>query len=198
MFSTLTEPELKIIEAAKVIFEKKGYDGARMQEIADEAKISKASLHYYFRSKEKLFDLIFEENMREFLPLISTWEDDESKGWEIKLKNFITNFVEFLRKKSMLFILREINRNPELLLKRKKNKKNLFLTYFEKLQQQPDVRQIDGKVIYVFMHSLCAYPFVNETLFKTKMQLNQNEYNTFLDTYPEHVADILISYLKKK
>ena len=74
--SELTEPEKKILEAAKRVFEKHGFDGARMQQIADETGISKASLHYYFRSKEKLFDLIFEETMAEFLALVSTWEDD--------------------------------------------------------------------------------------------------------------------------
>ena len=53
--------EEKILEAAKKIFHRKGYKGARMQEIADEADINKALLHYYFRSKEKLFEAVFED-----------------------------------------------------------------------------------------------------------------------------------------
>ena len=52
--SNLIEPEKKILDAAKKVFETQGYSGARMQQIADEAGISKASLHYYFRSKENL------------------------------------------------------------------------------------------------------------------------------------------------
>jgi AcrR family transcriptional regulator len=51
--------EEKIIDAATYVFVKKGMDGARMQEIADRAGINKALLHYYFRSKEKLFDAVF-------------------------------------------------------------------------------------------------------------------------------------------
>jgi len=51
--------EKVILEAAKKVFIKKGLDGARMQEIADEAGINKALLHYYFRSKERLFEAIF-------------------------------------------------------------------------------------------------------------------------------------------
>ena len=51
--------EQTILEAAKKIFIHKGMDGARMQEIADEAGINKALLHYYFRSKDKLFEAIF-------------------------------------------------------------------------------------------------------------------------------------------
>ena len=51
--------EEKILNAAKKVFLTKGMDGARMQDIADEAGINKALLHYYFRSKDKLFEQIF-------------------------------------------------------------------------------------------------------------------------------------------
>ena len=50
--------EVKILEAARKVFVRKGYDGARMQEIANEAKINKSLLHYYYRTKDKLFSLI--------------------------------------------------------------------------------------------------------------------------------------------
>ena len=54
-----TQTEKKIIEAATTVFSEKGKDGARMQEIADTAGINKALLHYYFRSKNKLFKIVF-------------------------------------------------------------------------------------------------------------------------------------------
>jgi len=44
--------ETEILIAAKEIFQLKGMAGARMQEIADKAKINKALLHYYYRSKQ--------------------------------------------------------------------------------------------------------------------------------------------------
>ena len=51
--------ETGILNAAKRIFQQKGMDGARMQEIADEAGINKALLHYYYRSKQLLFESVF-------------------------------------------------------------------------------------------------------------------------------------------
>ena len=51
--------EQKILDAAEVVFHEKGFDGARMQEIADKATINKGLLHYYFKSKDALFDAIF-------------------------------------------------------------------------------------------------------------------------------------------
>jgi TetR/AcrR family transcriptional regulator len=52
------DTEEKILDAAKDVFQKKGMTGARMQEIADKAGINKALLHYYYRTKEKLFEKV--------------------------------------------------------------------------------------------------------------------------------------------
>jgi len=200
--STLTEPERKILEAAKRVFEKHGFDGARMQQIADETGISKASLHYYFRSKEKLFDLIFDETMTEFMALVSTWDDD-SEAWEQKLRRFILEFFNVLRTKSLLFILREINRNPELLVnwknafKSSKNK-NRFIAYFEKLKEQNLIEDVDVTVIFIFLHSLCAYPVLNQAMFKLSTKLNDKDFDKMMDAYPGQVADFLINGIRKK
>src|SRR3712207_2537327 len=63
--------EQRILQAAKTVFMHRGMAGARMQDIADEAGINKAMLHYYFRSKEKLFEVIFREAIGKFLPKIN-------------------------------------------------------------------------------------------------------------------------------
>ena len=56
--------EEKILSAARKIFTTKGMAGARMQDIANEAGINKALLHYYYRDKEKLFETIpFDEQL---------------------------------------------------------------------------------------------------------------------------------------
>lgn len=196
--SNLNDTEIKILDAAKKVFEIKGYTGARMQEIADEASISKASLHYYFRSKENLFERIFDETMTDFMQLVSTWNDDDEK-WETKLKTFIVEFFNLLKTKSLLFILGEINRNPNLLLARRKklSQKASFIVYFEKLQQNGKVNNFDMRVLFMFMHSLCAYPLLNEKMFKITIDTNAKEYDALMVNYPNIVADILINTLKK-
>ena len=52
--------EERILEAAKRVFHAKGYDGARMQEIADEAGVNKSLVHYYYRNKDNLFQAVFD------------------------------------------------------------------------------------------------------------------------------------------
>lgn len=82
--------EQKILEAARKIFLEKGLDGARMQDIADKAGINKAMLHYYFRSKDKLFEQIFLEVAGHFLPKIMAIFESERLCLK-KLKPFATN-----------------------------------------------------------------------------------------------------------
>lgn len=193
--SPLNESEQKILDAAKKIFEASGYNGSRMQQIADEAGISKASLHYYFRSKENLFERIFHETMEEFMKVLSTWEDD-TEDWELKLRTFIGEFFKFLRTNSLLFILREINRNPDLLANKPKKKKLGFMSYFERLQEKGILKNADLQLIYIFMHSLCSYPLVNQIIFKRTLKMDDAAFDAFLETYPKHVADFLILSIK--
>lgn len=196
--SELTEPEKKILDAAKKVFELHGYSGARMQQIADEAGISKASLHYYFRSKENLFERIFDETMSDFMELVSTWNDD-SEHWEDKLRKFISEFFVFLKTRSLLFIIGEINRNPDLLANRRKKSKPKakFITYFENLQEVGKIKPSNMYVVYIFMHSLCAYPILNARMFQMTTGMNNHDYEQFMNNYPNMVADLLINALKK-
>ncbi len=62
-----SDTERQIFDAALQVFARKGKDGARMQAIADRADINKAMLHYYFRSKDKLYEQVFAFTMRRFM-----------------------------------------------------------------------------------------------------------------------------------
>ena len=62
--------EDRILASAKKVFYQKGLKGARMQEIADDAEVNKAMLHYYYRSKEKLFDKVFEQSINRVTPVL--------------------------------------------------------------------------------------------------------------------------------
>ena len=67
--------EEKILEAAKTAFMKHGLYGAKMQDIANEAGINKALLHYYFRNKEKLFDQVFEGALSKYFEQMLVFSD---------------------------------------------------------------------------------------------------------------------------
>ncbi len=109
-----TTTESIILEAARTVFLKKGMAGARMQEIADEAGINKALLHYYYRSKEKLFDRILEEAIGQIADGLNKALEEE-QSVTLKLFALVEVYLNVLRDNRYLplFVLNEMNLNPE-------------------------------------------------------------------------------------
>jgi len=107
----------RIREAAKQLFMDKGYDGTTMQAIADVSRVNKALLHYYFESKDKLFLLVFREELAELSDSLATiWREGETPLRE-RLENWIDSQLVFLARapRLPLFIIAEMTRNPELI-----------------------------------------------------------------------------------
>jgi AcrR family transcriptional regulator len=107
----------RIKEAAKLLFIEKGYDGTTMQAIADSSQVNKALLHYYFQSKDKLFRLIFREELMELSDsLASLWQEGE-KTLQLRFEEWIDSQVAFLARAPQLplFIIAEMSRNPALI-----------------------------------------------------------------------------------
>ena len=86
--------EDRILEAAKTVFMKHGLYGARMQDIADTAGINKALLHYYFRSKEKLFDKVFEGALVKYFKQMDVFSDS-SLPIKQRVFKYVDNIIDF-------------------------------------------------------------------------------------------------------
>lgn len=155
--------EDKILDAAQDVFIKKGMDGARMQEIADEAGINKALLHYYFRSKEKLFDAIFGRLIGLAFPRIGRVLQEDIPFVE-KVEHVVDTYMDLLLKHPYLpaFIIKEMNRDRSLFFKLiEKYGFNLeFL--FAIVQDAMDCNEIvrmKPEHLLVNVIGLCVFPF---------------------------------------
>ncbi len=106
--------EEKIKEAARKLFTQKGFAAVRTRDIADEAGINLALLNYYFRSKQKLFDIIMLENFRKFLHIVSGRVLDDSLTLEEKIALLVDIEIDMLTQNPdlPLFVLNEIRVNP--------------------------------------------------------------------------------------
>lgn len=109
-----TEMETRIIEAAKRVFIKKGYEAATMSDIAREAGIGRTALHYYYRTKERLFEAIFGQLMAILLPNIGRIMDEEKSMLE-KIPAIIDQYITLIQANPSfpLFVVNELNRDPE-------------------------------------------------------------------------------------
>ena len=110
-----TSTEDRIKAAARKVFHQKGYAGTRTRDIAEEAGINHAMLNYYFRSKEKLFEIVMMETMGQFFKGVGVILNDESTSLEEKIEQVVANYIDLLLEEPDLptFILNEVRTNPE-------------------------------------------------------------------------------------
>jgi len=191
------ETEKLIINAAKNVFLSKGFDGARMQEIADNARINKALLHYYFRSKDKLFEAIFEEAFKKIIPKVVEHMTSDI-NFEDKIKMFVENYIDTLIEVPQIpiFILNEINRNPDRIISMFKKiglKPEIILAGIQKDIDEKRIKAINPKHFIVNVVSLCVFPFVAKPIIQ-KLFLNDNPkvFQEFLKERKAEVCDFII------
>jgi len=155
--------EDKIVDAATEVFVQKGMDGARMQEIADRAGINKALLHYYFRSKEKLFDAIFTKLVGIAFPRIGQILLSDLPMTE-KIEAVIETYIELLLKYPFLpaFIIKEMNRDATPFFRF--IEKNGFsvqpiLKMLTDAMDRGEIRKMKPEHLIVNVIGLCVFPF---------------------------------------
>jgi len=167
--------EDKILEAAKNVFVTKGMEGARMQEIADAAGINKALLHYYFRSKERLFEAIFSEIIKFAFPKITRIAQSD-EPFVTKLEQVVDAYIDLLIKHPFIpgFVMKELNRDPsglfKMIVKFGLNPQVIFdqiqlaMDRGEIIQMQP--RHLAANIISMCIFPFAARPLVSFVLFK--------------------------------
>ncbi|MGE5426280.1 MAG: TetR/AcrR family transcriptional regulator [Methylococcaceae bacterium] len=162
--------EEKILEAAKEVFVTKGMEGARMQEIADKAGINKALLHYYFRTKERLFDAILSEIIKFAFPKLTGILMSE-KSIVNKIEEVVDAYVDLLIRHPFIpaFILKELNRDPSGLFKMVVKFGFNLQGVFDQIQQAIDrgeIKPIRPQHLVTNIVSLCVFPFAARPIVK--------------------------------
>ncbi len=110
----INDMESRIIEAAKIVFVRKGYEATKMADIAAEVGISRTAMHYYFRTKELLFEAIFGQLIGILLPNIDVIMKEDTTILE-KLPKIIDQYLIAIRHNPLfpIFVINEMNRDPE-------------------------------------------------------------------------------------
>ena len=196
-----TTTEAAILNAAKSIFQRKGMDGARMQEIANEAGINKALLHYYYRSKQLLFEAVFKNAFKLLAPQLNkVLNSDDSLN--DKIKNFTKNYISFTIKHPYLpnFIINELNRNPEFVQKLTSEKHFPTITKFK--QQVTEnvkngiIKPIKAEQLLIHILALNIFPFIASQLLKGFLTVNDEEYKQLLEERTTEVSNFIINGIK--
>jgi TetR/AcrR family transcriptional regulator len=194
--------EQRILSAAKKVFISKGMAGARMQDIADGAGINKALLHYYFRSKDKLFEMIFSEVIKEFLPKINLIFESDKSLFE-KIEMFCREYINQIRKTPYLpvFILNEINQQPEILIKKmwgnRKPPINLFFNQVQKEIRKGSIKPIHPAQLLLNMLSLCIFPFAAKPILELIGGISNTQFDKLMEERKTMIPEMIIASIKK-
>jgi len=195
--------EEKILNAARRVFENKGMSGARMQEIADEAKINKSLLHYYYRSKQLLFEAVFKTAFNQLAPKINKIFNTDESVFE-KIKNFSDNYTTFMIKHPYLpnFILQELNRNPDFVKELISTKSfpsiKKFQNQISDAVKKGEIRPISSEQLFINILALNIFPFIAAPLLKGFINATDDDYKSILERRKTDVADFIIQSIKLK
>jgi AcrR family transcriptional regulator len=195
-----------IFDAAQKIFIEKGFNGARMEEIAREASINKALLHYYYRTKEKLFKAIFDRVFKSFMPQILTFFDSDSPLFN-KIEKFVGTYIDFIMKNPFIpnFIMSEINRNPDNIAEMLGSatgifKNDIFGKFSEIIKKEVEkgtIRPIEPEQLIVNILGLCIFPFVARPIIQgVVFKGDRKAYQLFLESRKKEVAEFVIHSIK--
>ena len=193
--------EIKIKEAARKIMLKKGFDGARMQEIADEAGVNKAMLNYYYRSKKALFIVVFlEEFAKLFQNIVKVLIQD--KPLEDKIKEFVETELTHLLEVPQLpgFVMNELQRNPTLIQENIKefpvsNLINSFKLKYEADIEKGIIRDVPFFQFLISLQSLCIFPIIAKPIFMQLTHSSEEDFEKLIIERKQLVTDILTSYM---
>jgi TetR/AcrR family transcriptional regulator len=194
--------EQKILAAARKVFIRDGMSGARMQDIADEAGINKALLHYYFRNKEKLLETIFKEATLEFLPRMNELFESDISVFE-KIEAFCREYIDQVSKNPFipLFLLSETSKQPDQFLKRmwggEKPKLNKFAQQLLEEMQKGNIKSMHPMHIVMNMFSMCAFPFLAKPVLHFATGISDAQFKELMEQRKKEVPRFVIDAIKK-
>lgn len=195
--------EEKILAAARKVFTTKGMAGARMQDIADEAGINKALLHYYFRDKDKLFETVFLDEAQRFFPKINTIFSSDAPLFE-KIENFVNEYVDEMLENPYLpwFVMNELHRDPDQFMYKVWGKDNLpkpgkFLEQIEKEIKKGNIKRIHPLHLLMNLLSLTIFPFIAQPMITRNLHLSDSQFRKVMEERKKEIPKFIVDSIKK-
>lgn len=193
--------ERNILNAAISIFQKKGMAGARMQEIADEANINKAMLHYYYKNKQLLFEAVFMQAFQKFAPYINSIFNSEATVFE-KIRDFAETYISFVTENPYLptFLIQEININKDFagvfFSKNNAPDPTVFQRQIADEVTKGIIIPVDSKQLLLNLFSLCAFPFVGSGLLQGMLKLDEEKFSEMMEERKKIIPELIINSIK--
>ena len=187
------DTESRILQAARTVFIRRGTAGARMQEIAEEAGVNQALLHYYFRSKERLSQEVFRETAGRMFPAIISILGSDAKIDE-KIDRVVETYMDALTRSPFLpgYVISELHHHPERIPQLLSSAAGIDLStamkpVLDKLDRQivsetraGKMRRVSAQQFLANLLSLCVFPFAAQPMLRAAFGLDDDGFSKFI------------------
>ena len=178
--------EERIKVAARKVFHQKGYAGTRTRDIAEEAGINHAMVNYYFRSKEKLFQIVMIETMTYFFQGISAILNQETTSLEQKIEQVVAKYIDLLLEEPELptFVFNEVRTNPEPFIENspiyKALQNSVLARQYAEAVARGEVSEPNLLHMVLNVISLVIFPFITQPILIVLNKMDNEQYKTLM------------------
>ncbi len=193
------DTEQLILEAAITEFSTKGFDGARTSTIAANAGVTHAMLHYYFRTKEKLFERIFKDKIRYIINMVISPMVESGGSIKQRIREGIEKHFEFLlaNKELPIFFITTINSRPEAYQEIIGEFSSIAHGRLNALQQELDKAHENGEICKVRadqligdIASLNVFPFLAHPMLMAAT--GHSDYDSYMEMRKKEIVEIIM------
>ena len=177
--------ETRIKEAARTVFLRKGYAAARTRDIAEEAGVNMALLHYYFRSKEKLFEMVMLESLQQFAFGLMEVLNDGKTSLAEKFSLLASRYIDFLVLQPELpfFIISEVRSNPDNLIARLGVGEFLAQSAFMKqfiAHTAKKKRRTNPVQMFISFVGMTIFPFIGKPMLQAIWKMSDEDFTRLM------------------
>ncbi|MFA5045282.1 MAG: TetR/AcrR family transcriptional regulator [Paludibacter sp.] len=194
-----------ILEVAERLFLEKGFAMTSTTEIAKEVGCNQALVHYYFRTKDNLFNTIFEQKFKDFFQWIFEIKSTGELEFLDKLKLIIESHFDLLMNNPKMpgLILNELSRKPDQISMLKDKLETIPVKLFSELNEelqtaitQGKVRKIDLIDLIVSMITMNVAIFVMMPVVENILSLDESKKKFMIQHRRAENVDFILKSLR--
>jgi AcrR family transcriptional regulator len=197
--------ENKIIDAARNVFIEKGYAETSMSEIAARVGINRPALHYYFRTKEKMFQAVFGSIVSSVVPKVFDALTHKEKSISQRVEGIIDAYYALFLENPLLpmFILRELKRDSDLLINtiQQFNVMDTAYNALASVQEEMNegkLRKVSLQFILYNFYSLLTFPFLTKDISTKVFRNDDKAFRAMLVEWKQNIIAQMLNLLEVK
>ena len=196
--------EEKIKKAARVVFHQKGFAAARTRDIAEESGINLALLNYYFRSKEKLFQIIMFETITGFMENIVIVFNDEKTTFVQKVELLAEQYIDLLRREPEIpvFLMSEVRRHGATALEKlpvaKAILQSTFIRQYTAAAAKANAARANPLHFLMNLMGMIVFPFIGSPILKLAGGITDHQFDKLMQERKKMIPVWIAAILKAK